>query len=119
MTSEAGWAPPPGQDPANVTYTLKCNASGPPTGPPDTKACSTEYCLFNMVSDPCEYNNVAAQHPDIVASIVARLKDYQATAVDSIQPEGCVPVITDGAWRPCDSPDPNSTNLHATPAIEL
>jgi arylsulfatase A-like enzyme len=114
---EAGWAPPPGQDPAAVTYTLKCDAAGPPPGKPDLKACSADYCLFNVATDPCEYHDVAKAHPDIVASIVARLADYQATAVGAVQPEGCVPVITDGAWRPCDSPDPNSTNPHATPDV--
>ena len=103
-----------GQDPAAVTYTLKCDAAGPPPGKPDLKACSADYCLFNVATDPCEYHDVAKAHPDIVASIVARLADYQATAVGAVQPEGCVPVITDGAWRPCDSPDPNSTNPHAT-----
>lgn len=42
----------------------------------------------------------------VVQKMVARLKDYQATAVHPVRPEGCNPVIDErDAWRPCDSPE--------------
>ena len=42
----------------------------------------------------------------VVEKMVTRLKDYQATAVPPVRPEGCNPVIDErDAWRPCDSPE--------------
>lgn len=42
----------------------------------------------------------------VVDKMVTRLKDYQATAVPPVRPEGCNPVIDErDAWRPCDSPE--------------
>ena len=42
----------------------------------------------------------------VVQKMVDRLKDYQATAVPPVRPEGCNPVIDErDAWRPCDSPE--------------
>ncbi|XP_058126650.1 arylsulfatase B [Anopheles ziemanni] len=38
-------------------------------------------CLFDLESDPCEYNNLADEHPDIVQSLLARLLAYNSTAV--------------------------------------
>ena len=57
------------------------------------------------MQDPCEYVDLAATHADKVASLSARLKELQATAVPPVKPHGCECVITDGAWRPCDAPD--------------
>lgn len=65
--------------------------------------------LFNVTVDPCEYTNLAAEHPDIVADIVKELAKFQATAVPPVKPDGChpnqVPVPGGGhAWQPCDAP---------------
>jgi len=35
-------------------------------------------CLFNVLADPTEHDNVAAAHPDIVAAMAARLRELQA-----------------------------------------
>ena len=47
-----------------------------------------------------------------VARLQKRLADYQATAVPQIRGKdcGCAPVITKGAWRPCDSPNPDGSS---------
>ena len=60
----------------------------------------------NQVNDPCEYRDLAAADPAMVAKLTARLAQLQATAVPPLAPEGCLPVIVDGAWRPCDAPSP-------------
>ena len=49
---------------------------GVPTTPPTGKG----GCLFNVFTDPTEHDDVAAQHPDIVASLYARLLELQTTA---------------------------------------
>ena len=105
-SDEAGWNAPPGEDPRQITSQLKCDPAGPPTTV-DPKQCKDTFCLFDMDSDPCEYHDVAAQHPDVVQQLKARLAAYQATAVAPVKGEGCTPVITKGAWRPCDSPNPD------------
>lgn len=48
-----------------------------------TKVCNvtTSPCLFNILRDPCEYTDVAASHPDVMAILKARLQDYIDTAV--------------------------------------
>ncbi|XP_049543206.1 arylsulfatase B-like [Anopheles darlingi] len=38
-------------------------------------------CLFDLEVDPCEYNNLADTHPHIVQSLLARLADYNSTAI--------------------------------------
>ena len=108
---ENGNFPPPGQDPASVDYLLQCGGKLPPRAGPaaDPNQCSDEYCLFNITADPCEYHNLAAEHPDIVADLVSKLAKYQATAVPPLEPEGCQPVrmpLPGGghAWQPCDKP---------------
>ena len=68
--------------------------------------CNETYCLFNVSADPCEHHELSAQHPEIVAAMVKRIADYQATAVPPVKGQGCKPVINKkGAWRPCDAPD--------------
>uniref|UniRef100_A0A1S4H9C8 Sulfatase N-terminal domain-containing protein n=1 Tax=Anopheles gambiae TaxID=7165 RepID=A0A1S4H9C8_ANOGA len=38
-------------------------------------------CLYDVESDPCEYNNLAEEHLHILQSLLARLADYNSTAV--------------------------------------
>lgn len=52
------------------------------------------------------FPNARAGMDAVVEKMVTRLKDYQATAVPPVRPEGCNPVIDErDAWRPCDSPE--------------
>ena len=108
---ENTWHPPPGQDPAAVSYSLGCP---PPPAPPagnDTKQCSTDrgFCLFNVTADPCEQVDLSAQHPEVVAQLVALLGPFMDTAVPELQPLGPQPLAVpwdDGkkVWAPSDGP---------------
>lgn len=102
---EAGWPPPPGQDPAATPYTVGCDVGRQPASPGE-RPCMLGWCLFNLSADPCEYADVAEAHPAVVGALAERLAAYQATAVPIAEPEGCEPITVRGAWRPCDSPDP-------------
>lgn len=59
-----------------------------------------------MTADPCEYFDVAAAHPDVVASLVARLETFSATAVPPEAGSGCatkkVTVGESYSFVPCD-----------------
>ena len=46
--------------------------------PLDCGAIDAPTCLFNVLDDPTEHNNIAAAHPDIVAKMAARIKELQA-----------------------------------------
>lgn len=105
---EAGWHPPPGQDVNKMHYQLPCSIKEQPGEPPKDE-CVHDFCLFNVSADPCEYHNLATKHPEVAQRLTKRLTAFQATAVPPLEPEGCTPVITQGAWRPCDSPNPNGT----------
>jgi hypothetical protein len=41
--------------------------------------------LFNVSHDPGEHNNLAPQQPEIVASLRAKIEQYNRTAVSSAQ----------------------------------
>ena len=113
---ENSWIPPPGQNASVTPYFLQCGgANGPRVGPaPNATQCNyPRACLFNITGDPCEYDDVAAAHPDVVATLQARLATLSATAVPPIVPAGCMPRIvqvraSDGglapAYQPCDAP---------------
>ena len=36
-------------------------------------------CLFDLLADPTEHNDVAAAHPDIVAALYKRIEHHQST----------------------------------------
>lgn len=50
------------------------NASSPANSPNVWDFCGTG-CLFNLESDPGEHTNVAAQHPDLVRTLSARIDE--------------------------------------------
>ncbi|KAG5890787.1 hypothetical protein JTB14_007181 [Gonioctena quinquepunctata] len=45
-------------------------------------------CLFNILEDPCEKNNLAEKYPNILQSLIEKLKRYNETAV----PPGNLPL---------------------------
>jgi hypothetical protein len=68
-------------------------------GPSCTKRVQRDKLLFTLMG-------AFAGMDAVVEKMVNRLKDYQATAVPPVRPEGCNPVIDErDAWRPCDSPE--------------
>jgi hypothetical protein len=60
-------------------------------------------CLFYIPDDPCEFNNVASQHPAIVKQLMDRIEEYRRTMVapgnKPIDPKGN-PALHGGAWEP-------------------
>jgi hypothetical protein len=46
---------------------------------PNAAADCGDGCLFNVFTDPTEHDDVAAQHPDIVSSMRARIAELNAT----------------------------------------
>eukprot|EP00051_Salpingoeca_urceolata_P009278 m.113109 g.113109 ORF g.113109 m.113109 type:complete len:246 (+) comp16226_c0_seq1:951-1688(+) len=102
---EPGWFPPPGQDPAKVTYKIKCPKPAPPVDP---KQCTKTYCLFNVTADPCEHVDLASEHPDIVQDLKQQLQQFKRAAVPPVVGQGCQPVKVNVngtlVWKPCDAP---------------
>ena len=60
-------------------------------------------CLFDISKDPCEYNNIADEYPQMVEQLLERVKAYNATAVPfrgkPEDPKG-LPLYHNGAWDP-------------------
>ena len=60
-------------------------------------------CLFHILSDPCEFNNVAAVYPGMVQQLLNRLDEYRATMVapnnKPVDPNGN-PFKHGGVWQP-------------------
>ncbi|KAM7303892.1 arylsulfatase B [Ixodes scapularis] len=50
---------------------------------PREKSCAPERsaCLFDLSKDPCEYNDVSGQHPEVVERLLKKLAGYEATAL--------------------------------------
>ncbi|ESO99548.1 hypothetical protein LOTGIDRAFT_71987, partial [Lottia gigantea] len=44
--------------------------------------------LFNIADDPLEYHNIASQHPDIVANLTRKIKEYRKSMVPANYPPG-------------------------------
>ncbi|XP_075735733.1 arylsulfatase B isoform X4 [Rhipicephalus microplus] len=53
------------------------------------KACQPTVapCLFDLREDPCEYNDVAAEHPELVKSLLVKLRRYE----DASMPPANIP----------------------------
>ncbi|CAG0883947.1 unnamed protein product [Cyprideis torosa] len=71
---------------------------------PDVPTCpqeSSHPCLFDVEADPCEYHNLAEEKPEIVNELLARLAEYNATAVPPVnQPPdpAADPALWGGFW---------------------
>lgn len=58
-------------------------------------------CLFNIELDPCEFNNIASTHQDIVNSMLTRLNEMRKTAVPPVNRPGdplSAPIHHEGYW---------------------
>jgi len=115
-----GWFPPPGQDVNATPYTTRCGAplrNGTAAKPCVTNRAAPALCLFNLTADPCEYNDVSEQFPDVLKNMSALLGSLALTAThNNSWPSGCLPAMLpvsfpDGSkpahwWLPCDAPAP-------------
>ena len=110
---EDGWWPPDGEDVARADFLVRCSwhGGGPRSGAASMpNLCTQTACLFNLSADPCEYNDISSEHPEIVTAMAARLANY--STVPPLVGKGCMPQIidiagTDGPalqFLPCDVP---------------
>lgn len=99
----------------NATYTqlsftpLQINCKGTPGM--EITPCNPQVapCLFDVVADPCEQDNLAATNPDMVAFLTAKVAAYNETAVPperkSIDPASD-PRLWNNDWVPWLDPSP-------------
>lgn len=45
-------------------------------------------CLFDVINDPCEENNLADKYPNIMKTLMMRLEEFNASAL----PPGNLPI---------------------------
>lgn len=60
-------------------------------------------CLFHIPSDPCEYNNLADQNPEIVTMLEKRIEAHRLTSVpprNKPYDPASNPLYHEGAWVP-------------------
>ncbi|ESO90113.1 hypothetical protein LOTGIDRAFT_124040 [Lottia gigantea] len=89
------------QDDQDTDIIVKC---GPKPIDADIN-CRPEHkpCLYHIPSDPCEYTNIADQHPDIVADIIQQIDKYRKTMVIPANKPGdpkSDPRLHGGFWGP-------------------
>lgn len=98
--SRSGWYKPEGIDVNKVNFTVKC-AKMDHSLPPCNKL--TSPCLYDLDSDPCEYNNIAHKFPQIVKDLHTELLEFAGAAQP---PRNCPdykwadPIYHDGNWTP-------------------
>ena len=120
----AGWVPPVG-------------STTPIIPPPDVQSChdaegnpvtpcridGSDYLtggtwLFDVVNDPFETNNIAAQNPTIVQQLLAKLMAFNATKIpqsNSPQDPASNPAKFGGVWTPWrGNPDPTICDPNTT-----
>ncbi|KAF6039931.1 hypothetical protein EB796_001783 [Bugula neritina] len=109
------WYKPESIDVSKLNLTVKCGVRDP-----SLPACTndTSPCLFHVVDDPCEFNNIAQRHPQLVQKMVKRLLDV---ASRSQAPRNCpterwgAPVYHGHAWVPWIKIPPGVKDFRACP----
>jgi len=77
-----------------------------------TSNCATSGagCLFDILSDPCEYNDVSSQYPDVAKYLRSRLFSYNLTQLEPLQS-----IV---ATAPLEKYDPINYNNYWTPFFQ-
>lgn len=89
------------QPPAVPGAVINCSGGGVDIDEPVPCDAVSGWCLFNLDIDPCEKVNLAAAEPATVARLVARLQEYNATAVPALNdPENNI----NAQWFPASWP---------------
>ena len=78
-------APPPGPGPS-------------PTPPAGAMPCDASPCLFDIASDPLEQHDIAAAHPSVVATMMARLEVLRTVRLVSPFAGGHHDAVACAAW---------------------
>lgn len=58
-------------------------------------------CLFDVVTDPCEMNNLAEKYPNIVKALMNRLAEFNDSALQPANlpiDERANPIFFDHTW---------------------
>lgn len=97
--NDLGLDPVCGSPGAAYATPIECGARDP------SKTCDPRAaaCLFNLAEDPCEYNNVATQHPKVVEKLTEKVRLYnEASAPPANVPHDplCDPGLHENAWVP-------------------
>ncbi len=77
-SAEIGWPAPPGEDTTTTNYSVKCGGTQPVASKND---CVNNYCLFDLLNDPCEYRDQSSVYPDVFTELLEDLENFQKTAV--------------------------------------
>lgn len=82
--------------------TLKCTVE--PDSTPCDPVINSKPCLFDLETDPCEMNNLADSHPEVLLEMLALVGKYEATLVPQINKpadvEGSDPRKFNNTWSP-------------------
>jgi arylsulfatase A-like enzyme len=110
----SGWYPPPDVSQGSGYLSVDCgqqvssrqvlvNCGPKPENVTENCQPDKSICLFNIKDDPCEYNNLAALLPSVVAKLQERIDFYKQTMVlpgnKPIDPAGN-PALHNGVWEP-------------------
>ncbi len=119
-----GWVPPPGSGlpilppPEETGPGGACEGGATPCLFPTSVLNTGGVWLFDVVNDPWEHDNVATAHPDIVATIMAKLQAYNATRVPqqhSASDPASSPASHGGVWTPWrGNPAPSACDPNTT-----
>jgi len=98
--SYGGWYKPESMNVTTLDLTVKCAERNE-----SLIACNhtTSPCLFNVIEDPCEFNNIAEENPQLLKSMMKKMLDF---AQVSQAPRNCptekrsAPVYHGRAWVP-------------------
>lgn len=78
--------------------------------PSDAQTCDSRTCLFDLHADPQERIDVSAQNPAVLARLLARIQEYNATLIPNVvQPfdmRACPIHFKSDAWTPWLSSTP-------------
>lgn len=104
-----GWVPPPGSGLPIVPPPEESGPGGACAGGVvpclffNSALNSGGVWLFDVVNDPWEHHNVAAEHADIVATLMAKLQAFNATRIPqqhSAADPASAPDLHHGVWTP-------------------
>lgn len=96
------------------TNEIHCDA--PPnkaTNPMDCDFAHKQYCLFNIIRDPCEFYDVSEVYPDILIQVKNALLKYESTMVSSLYKPtdaNCNPAYFNNTWVSWNDPE-NKRNV--------
>lgn len=93
------WMKPPGFNASGKSYSVVDCGEKPST----INHCNKKHCLFNLITDPCEYDDVSEKYPVLLETMKAKLEQYREGMVPSRKLPGdksANPKYHCGVWMP-------------------